>query len=91
VPTLLTDPEGIEDLVEALEIRFLANHDSNLHFGLLTDFRDAPTEVMPEDEELLRLAREGIEALNRKYQDDRDDAFFLFHRPRGRCCQPSST
>ena len=82
VPTLLTDPEGIEDLLEALEVRFLANHDSNLHFGLLTDFRDAPAEVMPEDEELLRLAREGIEALNRKYQDDRDDAFFLFHRPR---------
>jgi len=82
VPTLFTDPEGIEDLLEALEIRFLANHDPNLHFGLLTDFRDAPAEVMPEDQELLRLAREGIEALNRKYQDSRDDAFFLLHRPR---------
>jgi cyclic beta-1,2-glucan synthetase len=82
VPTLLTDPEGIEHLLEALEIRFLANHDSNLHFGLLTDFRDAPAEVMPEDEELLRLAREGIEALNHEYQGDRDDAFFLLHRPR---------
>ena len=82
VPTLLTDPEGVEGLLEALEVRFLANHDSSLHFGLLTDFRDAPAEVMPEDEELLRLAREGIEALNRKYQDNRDDAFFLLHRPR---------
>ncbi|MGB6837554.1 MAG: glycosyltransferase family 2 protein, partial [Dehalococcoidia bacterium] len=82
VPTLFTDPEGIEDLLEALEIRFLANHDPNLHFGLLTDFRDAPAEVMPEDQELVRLAREGIEALNRKYQDGRDDAFFLLHRPR---------
>jgi cellobiose phosphorylase len=82
VPTLLTDPEGIEDLLEALEVRFLANHDSNLHFGLLTDFRDAPAQAMPEDEDLLRLAREGIETLNHKYQEDRDDAFFLFHRPR---------
>ena len=82
VPTFLPEPEEIEDLLGALEVRFLANHDRNLYFGLLTDFRDAPAEVMPEDEELLRLAREGIEALNRKYQDDRDDAFFLFHRPR---------
>ncbi len=82
VPTFLPELEEIEDLLGALEVRFLANHDDNLYFGLLTDFRDAPAEVMPEDEELLRLAREAIEALNRKYQDDRDDAFFLFHRPR---------
>ncbi|MGD0766532.1 MAG: cyclic beta 1-2 glucan synthetase, partial [Dehalococcoidia bacterium] len=82
VPTFLSEPADIEDLLGALEVRFLANHDHNLYFGLLTDFRDAPEEVMPEDGELLRLAREGIETLNRKYQDDRDDAFFLFHRPR---------
>jgi cellobiose phosphorylase len=82
VPTFVPEPEEIEDLLGALEVRFLANHDHNLYFGLLTDFRDAPAEVMPEDEELLRLARQGIEALNRKYQDDRDDAFFLFQRPR---------
>ena len=30
---------------EALEVRFLANRDENLHFGLLTDFRDADEEV----------------------------------------------
>ena len=29
-------------LVEALEVRFLANRDAHLHFALLTDFRDAP-------------------------------------------------
>ena len=28
-------------LVEALEVRFLANRDAHLHFALLTDFRDA--------------------------------------------------
>ena len=82
VPTMLTSPRDIEDLVEALEVRFLANRDDNLHFGLLTDFRDATEETMPEDEPLLRLAREGIEELNEKYRGERSDAFFLFHRPR---------
>src|SRR5262249_17193274 len=49
-----------------------------------TDFRDAPNETMPDDERLLRLAREGIESLNGKYRDSdgRDDIFYLFHRPR---------
>ena len=37
---------------------------------------------MPQDDELVRLAKEGIEALNRKYESQRSDIFFLFHRPR---------
>jgi len=82
VPTMLTSPRDIEDLVESLEVRFLANRDDNLHFGLLTDFRDASEETIPEDEPLLRLAREGIEGLNDKYGNAKSDAFFLFHRPR---------
>ena len=42
VPTMLTSPQNIAALIEALEVRFLANRDENLHFGLLTDFPDAP-------------------------------------------------
>ncbi len=41
VPTMLSSTQGIETLIEALEVRFLANRDDNLHFGLLTDFQDA--------------------------------------------------
>ena len=85
VPTLLDSEQGIEDLVEALEVRFLANRDAQLLFGLLTDFCDAVHETRPDDDALLRLARERVEALNRKYQaasQNGDDRFFLFHRPR---------
>jgi hypothetical protein len=39
-PTFLTSAPDIEDLVEAMVVRFLANRDENLHFGLLTDFPD---------------------------------------------------
>ena len=79
VPTLLGSIAGIEELVEALEIRFLANRASNLHFGLLTDFADAADEHQPGDEALLERARERIEGLNHTYGRD---AFFLLHRPR---------
>ena len=82
VPTMLTSPRNIETLVEALEVRFLANRDAHLHFGLLTDLRDAAEEVLAEDASLLRLAREQIEALNARYANGGNDIFFLFHRPR---------
>ena len=82
VPTMLIGAQNIEDLVEALEVRFLANRDDNLHFGLLTDFRDAREETLAEDEPLLRHARQRIEDLNTKYGRSKGNTFFLFHRPR---------
>ena len=82
VPTMLISAQNIEDLIEALEVRFLANRDENLHFGLLTDFRDADEETAPEDKPLLRLARQKTEELNKKYGSTQGDTFFLFHRPR---------
>jgi cyclic beta-1,2-glucan synthetase len=82
VPTMLTSLEGIDALVEALEVRFLANQDLHLHFGLLTDFRDALQETLPNDTPLLQRASEQIEALNLKYERIDNDIFFLFHRPR---------
>ena len=57
VPTLLSSTGNIDDLVEALEVRYLANRDDNLRFGLLTDFADASAETMPGDAALLEHAR----------------------------------
>jgi cellobiose phosphorylase len=82
VPTMLVSPGNIDSLIEALEVRFLANRISNLHFGLLTDFRDADEQTKPADESLLQLARDRIKELNEKYKSDGHDNFFLFHRPR---------
>jgi cellobiose phosphorylase len=86
VPTMLTSADNVDELVEALEVRFLANRDDSLHFGLLTDLLDARHETLPDDAALVERARLAIETLNRKYRDGRpkaaDDIFFLFHRPR---------
>ena len=86
VPTMLASEHNVEDLIEALEVRFLANRDDNLQFGLLTDFRDAQQETLPEDAGLLQLAQARIDQLNQKYRGAQDetgsDRFFLFQRPR---------
>jgi cyclic beta-1,2-glucan synthetase len=82
VPTILAANQNIEDLCESLEVHFLANRDPHLHFCLLTDFADAATASVPEDEELLRQVQQQIAALNQKYANQGADIFFLFHRPR---------
>ena len=82
VPTMLTSPEGVERLLETMEVHYLANRDPHLHFALLTDFRDAPSETVAGDQGLLRRAQAGVERLNRKYPTPDHPVFFLFHRPR---------
>ncbi len=82
VPTLLSGTQEIDDLLEALEIRYLGNRDPNLFFALLTDFRDAPEQTQPGDDDLLAYARMAVQHLNDTYHEDRPNIFYLFHRPR---------
>lgn len=82
VPCMITSIAEIDRLAEALEIRYLANQDGNLYYGLLSDLRDADKEHLPEDDEIVQYAVECIEKLNQKYQRGKHSIFFLFHRPR---------
>jgi hypothetical protein len=82
VPTMITSKNNVENLVEGLEVRFLANQDEAVQYALLTDLRDADRESLPEDEPLLLLAQQRIAELNDKYRMGEEDPFFLFHRPR---------
>ena len=88
VPSMLFTPQNIEDLCDALEVRYLANRDDNIRFCLLTDLADAPTEITDTDDSLVDCACRGIEQLNRKYAPNRrteqatGDIFLLLHRPR---------
>lgn len=82
VPTLLSNPGEIADLLEGLELRYVGNRDKHLTFALLTDFRDAREERASGDDELVRIVREGIIELNERYSPGGPSVFYLFHRQR---------
>jgi cyclic beta-1,2-glucan synthetase len=83
VPTILSSDAVIKELLENLEVHYLANRDENLYFALLGDFADAPQEEMPGDAGLLETALEGIKELNRQYEDGSAvQRFHFFHRRR---------
>lgn len=82
IPSMLGSIDEAEDLIESLEVRYLANRNENIHFGLLTDFPDADHETLSSDQPILMAVKQGIEALNKKYNRVNKDLFYLFHRPR---------
>ena len=84
VPALLTAQHDIEQLVERLEVHYLANSDGDLRFALLSDWMDAPSESLPGDDELLAIAVDGVARLNKIHGPAADggERFLLLHRKR---------
>lgn len=83
VPTLLTTRDAIEKQIEQLEIHHLASLEGELHFALLSDWTDSPTEHRNGDDELLAVATQGIARLNNIYKSGGGGKrFLLLHRHR---------
>ncbi len=84
VPTLLTGVGDVEDQLERLEVHYLANSDGDVRFALVSDWVDAPTETLPEDDAILAAVRAGIARLNASHgpAPDGGTRFYVFHRRR---------
>jgi cyclic beta-1,2-glucan synthetase len=81
IPTLLLNTKQVHGLVEDLEVRFLGNHDSNIHFALVTDLPDSD-EPASEGNPLIDLCASLIQELNERYTAKQMGSFFLLHRHR---------
>ena len=81
IPTLLLSEKQVHTLVENLEVRFLGNHDRNMHFALVSDLPDTPHPA-PEENSLIVLCEKLIGELNERYSTKNMGSFFLLHRHR---------
>ncbi len=82
VPVLLTDPDQLQAQVERLEVHHLSSAGGALHYALLLDGSDAPSENMPQDADMRAAARTALDRLNAAYPSPRGDRFFILHRRR---------
>lgn len=82
IPTIISSKNDILNLVEKLEIIYLANKLSNVYFAILADFKDSVTENRDEDRILNIFALKNIENLNKKYNFEEECKFFFLNRKR---------
>jgi cyclic beta-1,2-glucan synthetase len=81
IPTLLLGEEQVHGLVEDLEVRYLGNHDRNIHFALVSDLPDAH-QPATEENALVALCSRLVTELNERYSAKGAGTFFHFHRHR---------
>jgi len=83
IPTLLMNEKQVRELFDELEVRYLANQDRHIHFGLLTDLPDSVTRPRQNDTDpLVDLAIQLTDELNERYAKAGAGSFFLLHRHR---------
>ena len=83
IPTLLMNEKQVRELFDDLEVRYLANQDRHIHFGLLTDLPDSVTRPRQNDTDpLVDLAIQLTDELNERYAKAAGGSFFLLHRHR---------
>ncbi|MCY6483224.1 cyclic beta 1-2 glucan synthetase [Clostridium aestuarii] len=82
IPTIINNVEKIHELVNNMEIYYLANCDRNLYFALLADFKDSTLKEEKEDQKIIREALKEVKSLNEKYCKNKEDTFYFFSRYR---------
>lgn len=84
VPTLIPNVRRTLDLIDNLEVFYLANRCENIYFSLVGDFKDAHEEILSEDNAIVTAALERIEELNKKYFSNNSGSpvFYFFCRER---------
>ncbi|MFA4884756.1 MAG: glycosyl transferase family 36, partial [Desulfotomaculaceae bacterium] len=82
IPVIWSTVKEVREMADRLELHYLANRDSNIHFALLGDLVDADAERLPEDAAVLAATRASIEQLNCTYSRTGGSTFHLFQRRR---------
>jgi len=77
-PTLLTDSDHALQMVKKLALLYHGHPDANLHFMLLGDLCDAPTQERLADKEIIAAASAAVNALN----ETLPGRFFYYQRSR---------
>ena len=82
VHTIFGSTSSIQKAIDGLEVRFLANEDPAFTYVLMADIPDASTEQTSVDEEIIGIAKDGIETLNIRHASADRPRFTLFFRRR---------
>ena len=82
IPTILTSPEKVNELIKKLEVYYLANKSNNLYLALLGDCTSSSQKIDEIDEKIIKEGIKEVKKLNEKYPDEKFPKFHFLYRER---------
>ena len=77
IPTILKSKQKVEELLQQLEVYYIANQSKNIYFALLGDCSESTIKEEKSDNEVMETGITLTETLNKKYSKEND--FPIFH------------
>lgn len=82
IPTIIKTKDKIEEIMNKMEVYYLANKSKNLYFCLLGDCSESNVEVEEYDKELVDFGLKITKKLNEKYKVENFPIFHFIYRKR---------
>ena len=82
IPTILNNKEKVLELMEKLEVYYLANKSKNMYFTVLGDCTSSKNVNEPFDEEIIEEGLKQAQRLNKKYEQEGYKIFNFLYRAR---------
>ncbi len=80
VPTIIKSKEKVKEIMNKLEVYYIANKSPNLYFALLGDCSESTKKEEPYDKEVIEEGKKQIERLNKKYESKFPIFNFLYRK-----------
>lgn len=82
IPTIVDSAKKVNELMQKLEVYYIANKSENLYFALLGDAKKSQNEKEFYDEEVEKAGLEAVKRLNEKYKNETFPIFHFLYRNR---------
>lgn len=82
IPTIINSKEKVKELIEKLEVYYLANKSENIYFAILGDCTASKNEIEKEDSIIIKTGLGELEKLNKKYGKIEFPIFHFLYRKR---------
>ena len=82
IPTIVNSKEKVKEMIDKLEVYYLANKSQNLYFALLGDCTEESQEEVDFDKDIVEFGQKYVDKLNEKYNDYNFNKFHFLYRKR---------
>ena len=78
IPTIIKNKEKVKELINKLEVYYIANKSKNIYFTLLGDCSESSIKEEKSDNEVIETGIKLTEELNKKYSEENNFPIFNF-------------
>lgn len=80
MPTIISSIEKLDNMINKMEVTYLANRSENMYYMLLGDCMSSDKQTIEVDSKIVEYAKEKLDVLNKKYKAEHKIFNFMYRK-----------